>query len=560
MQNHSGTGASVLVSCLRNLGVKRIFGVPGESFISVLDELRDADGIDFVLTRQEGGASIMADAEGKLTGEPGVLMLARGPGAANAMAGLHIAQQDSTPVIAFVGLIPRTFSGREAFQEIDVPRFFGGVAKWAVTVEDAKRLPEIVTRAYSTARSGRPGPVVIGLPEDMLTELVEARVSPLKPRISQAAPDDDQLQEALQALNASSKPLIIVGGSLWSDATRREVERLSTALTVPVATAFRCQDYFDNLHEGYAGHLGIGMDPVLRKLTTDADLVLAIGARLDEHTTGSYTLLDSPVPKQSLIHVHPAGEELHKFSQANIPICCDPRLFVRALSEKSEELTAGAERSDWFARAGDVARAFRVPKPIPGDLQLADAMQTLRELLPDGSVVCNGAGNYAGWVHRYFPFRQFRTQLAPTSGSMGYGLPAAIASAMVDPQRHVVAVAGDGCFQMTAQELATAATRKLPIIALIINNQSHGAIRMHQELSFPERAYVTELDNPDFVALAEAYGWHAEKATKTAEFQPALERALASEGPALIELSVPVEALTAGASLSEIQARARASS
>jgi len=560
MQHYSGTGASVLVSCLRSLGLKRIFGVPGESFISVLNEMRDVSDLEFILTRHEGGASMMADAEAKLTGRPGMLMLARGPGAANAMAGLHIASQDSTPLIAFVGLIPRKFSGREAFQEINVPHFFGDVAKWAVTVDDPQRLPEIIMRAYSTACSGRPGPVVIGLPEDILTDTVEISASLPNPRISKSAPDAGQLREVVQAIDTSKKPLIIVGGSLWSDTSRKELERLSTAMTVPVATAFRCQDFFDNLHAGYAGHLGIGMDPDLRKLVKEADYIIAIGARLDEHTTGSYTLINSPVPDQSLIHVHPSGEELHKFCQAEIAVCCDPEQFVRVLGNEAETFMKGTKRADWYARVGKVARAFREPQPMPGDLQLPHVMDALSELLSDDTVICNGAGNYAGWVHRYFPFRQHRTQLAPTSGSMGYGLPAAIAAALVHPDRRAIAVAGDGCLQMTIQELATAAAYKLPIIALVFNNQSHGAIRMHQEISYPGRVYVTDLDNPDFVKLAKSYGWNAEKIYTTEEFLPAIKRAIASSGPAMIEFSLPVEALSAGASLSDIRARKRKTS
>ncbi|MEH6545736.1 MAG: thiamine pyrophosphate-dependent enzyme [Sneathiella sp.] len=555
MHHYSGTGASVLVSCLRNLGLKRIFGVPGESFISVLNEMRDVRDIEFILARHEGGASMMADAEAKLTGRPGLLMLARGPGAANAMAGLHVASQDSTPLIAFVGLVPRGFSGREAFQEIDVPQFFGGVAKWAVTVEDARRLPEIIMRAYSTACSGRPGPVVIGLPEDMLTNMVETSASLPMPRISQSAPEAGQLREIVQAINTSEKPLIIVGGSLWSDTSRKELEKLSTAMTVPVATAFRCQDYFDNLHAGYAGHLGIGMDPALATLVKEADCIIAIGTRLDEHTTGSYTLISSPMPEQPLIHIHPAGEELHKFCQAGIPVCCDPRQFVRALVDEAGTSIDGSRREDWYARAGDIARIFREPRSITGDLQLPNVMETLRELLPDNAVICNGAGNYAGWVHRYFAFRQYRTQLAPTSGSMGYGLPAAIASALVYPERRAIAIAGDGCLQMTAQEFATAAAHKLPIVTLVINNHSHGAIRMHQEISYPGRVYVTDLVNPNFVALAKSYCWNAEKISTTEEFLPAIKRALALNGPAMIELSVPIEALSAGASLSEIRTK-----
>ncbi|MBT6094465.1 MAG: thiamine pyrophosphate-binding protein [Rhodospirillaceae bacterium] len=553
----SGNGAGALVTSLRRLGIRRIFGVPGESFISVLDDLGTANDIEYVVTRQEGGASFMAEAEGKLTGKPGVLMLARGPGGANAMAGLHAALQDSTPLIAFVGLIPRGYSGREAFQEIDVPKFFGGVAKWAVTVEDPARLPEIITRAYSMACAGRPGPVVIGLPEDMLEQAVELELADAAPAIPTAAPMASQIDDVIAALNKAERPLAVVGGSLWSDDTRQQFERIASAANLPVATAFRCQDYCDNMMDGYVGHLGIGMDPALKPLVQSADLIFAVGARLDEHTTAGYTLLHSPSPVQTLIHVHPSGEELHKIYQADVPVCCDPRAFVDALEQASHSLDAGADRTDWHKRAGDVYRAFAQPKPIPGDVQLADVILALREALPNNAVISNGAGNYAGWVHRYFAFRQYRTQLAPTSGSMGYGLPAAIAAAIEDPSRQAVAVAGDGCLQMTIQELATAKAYNLPVLVLVVNNGSLGAIRMHQERAYPERVYATDLANPDFIAIAKAYGWHAAQVTRTDQFQPALDDALSSSDPALIELVVPIEALTAGASLTDIRAAAR---
>ena len=558
MQSQNTNGAGALVKCLQQLGVKRIFGVPGESFISVLDELSGANDIEYVVTRQEGGASFMAEAEGKITGEPGVLMLARGPGAANAMAGMHTAQQDSTPLIVFVGLIPRGYSGREAFQEIDVSKFFAGVAKWAVTVEDAQRLPEVIMRAYATAMAGRPGPVVIGLPEDMLDDPVVLQLADKAPAIATAAPTADQVQAAIDVLNAAERPLAIVGGSLWSDETRQQFEQIMLAARIPVATSFRCQDYCDNRIEGYAGHLGIGMDPNIGQLVKDADTLLTIGARFDEHTTAGYTIIKAPVPDQRIIHVHPSGEELHKFYQAEVPVCCDPRHFVATLAEAAGGLNSGEDRADWQARAGGVYQAFREPKPIPGDVQLADCIGMLRDALPDDATVSNGAGNYAGWVHRYFEFRQYRTQVAPTSGSMGYGLPAAIASAMEKPGRRAVAVAGDGCIQMTIQELATAAAYKLPVLALVINNGSLGAIRMHQEKSYPERVYATDIANPDFAAVAQAYGWVGEVVEETAQFQPALDKALAADGPALLELRVPVEALTAGASLTEIRERAKA--
>ena len=551
MMEFQGNGAGLLVSTLRRLGVRRIYGVPGESFVSALDEMSTANDIDYVVTRQEGGASFMAEAEGKLTGEPGVLMLARGPGGANAMAGLHTAQQDSTPMIAFVGLIPRDYSGREAFQEIDVGKFFGGVAKWTVTVEDPARLAEIVTRAYATAKGGRPGPVVVGLPEDMLHDAVDLLVAEEKPDIPMTAPTAERVQAVVAALSRAKRPLAIVGGSLWSDETRQQFEDIVTRARIPVATAFRCQDFCDNLIDGYAGHLGIGMDPALKKLASSADLIFSVGARLDEHTTGAYTILRAPKPDQTLVHVHPAAEELHKIYQADVPVCCDPRTFVAALAN---ETIPGAEaREDWFREAGDVYKAFAKPKPIPGDVQLAEAVLTLRETLADNAVISNGAGNYAGWIHRYFAFRRYRTQLAPTSGSMGYGLPAAIAAAMEDPSRQAVAVAGDGCLQMTIQEMATARAYNLPVLALVVNNSSYGAIRMHQERAYPERVYATDLANPDFVAIARGYGWHAARVTETAQFKPALDAALASGGPAMIELVLPIEALTAGASLSQIR-------
>ena len=549
---HAG---KILADALVAQGVRRAFGVPGERFIQVLDGLHDhQDRLPFTICRQEGGASYMADAWAKLTGEPGVLFVTRGPGATNGSVGVHTAFQDSSPMVVFVGQVGNDFVEREAFQEIDYRRMYGPLTKWVSQIDRADRIPEYVSHAFHVATSGRPGPVLLALPEDMLFSEADVADAP-RYRTPRAAPAPADLQELGKLLAGAQRPFVLVGGGGWTKATSLALQAWSEATGVPVGVSFRCQDYFDNRHPHYAGDVGIGINPKLAARVKDADLLVVIGARLGEMTTGGYTLLEVPVPKQKLVHVHAGAEELGRVYRATLPINSGYAEFVEALAA----LKTG--KPEWKAQA-EAAHAeylaWRKPLALPGKLQYGEIIAGLSERLPEDAILTNGAGNFASWVHRHFQYKGWRTQLAPTSGSMGYGLPAAVAAKLAEPQRTVVAVCGDGEFLMNGQEFATAVQYGAPIVVLVVNNGMYGTIRMHQEREFPGRVSGTELANPDFAAYARAFGGHGETVRETPEFAPAFDRALASGKPAVVELQIDPEAITPSATLAGIRAAALA--
>jgi len=544
------TGGRILVDQLRIHGAELAFGVPGESYLAVLDALHDAPGIRYIVCRQEGGAAMMADAYGKLTGRPGICLVTRGPGATNASAGLHIAAQDSTPMILLIGQVGRGEQEREAFQEIDYRRMFGQSAKWVAQIDQAARIPECLARAFATATSGRPGPVVLALPEDMLRETAAvADAVPYRP--AQAHPGPDDMAKLRDLLERAVRPLMILGGGGWGPAAITDIRAFAEANGLPVATSFRRQDRIDNMHPNYVGHVGIGINPKLAQRIREADLLLVVGARLGEMTTGGYTLVDIPRPRTPLVHVHPGAEELGRVYQAALPINAGMAAFAaaaRALGPVEHRARAGwteGGRRDYLAHIA--------PTATPGAVQMGEIMATLNDRLPPEAIVTNGAGNYSAWPNRFYRYRAFPSQLAPTSGSMGYGTPAAVAAKLVHPDRPVVAFAGDGCFLMNGQELATAVQYELPIVILVVDNGMYGTIRMHQEREYPGRVSGTGLRNPDFAALARAYGATGETVETTADFGPALERALAAKGPSLIAIKVDPEAITPQATLAGLR-------
>ena len=546
-------GGQVLVESLVALGATRAFGVPGESYLAVLDALHDTSGrLDFINCRNEGGAGFMAAAWGKLTGSPGICMVTRGPGVTNASIGVHTAMQDSTPMILFVGQVGTDMKGREAFQEIDYRAVFGTMAKWAVEIDDADRIPEILSRAWITATTGRPGPVVVALPEDMLTSLTE--VSPLTgpARISEPQPEPAALEEALALLAGAKRPAILLGGCNWSVEGRAALQAFAEASDIPVVAALRYQDMFDNHSPSYAGDLGLGLAAGVRKTMAEADVVLAINTRFGEISTESYTLFRVPVPVQKIIHVHASAAEIGKIYIPALGIIAGPNAFARALTPVK------GGWAEWRARArADYEATFALPaQPSPVDMGVV--MAHLREVLPEDAILTNGAGNFTAWPNKYFKFGPKARLLGPQSGAMGYGLPAAVAAKVADPARTVVCFAGDGDFQMNCQELATALQHGAQPIILILNNGIYGTIRAHQEREFPARVSATTMVNPDFVALARAYGFHAERVGRTEDFPAAFGRAMASGTGAVLDLDISPEALTPRQTLSQIRATALA--
>ena len=535
------TGGQLIVESLVANGVKRLSCVPGESYLAVLDALVDAN-IEVVVCRQEGGAAMMADAWGRLTGEPGICFVTRGPGATNASAGLHISRQDSIPMILFIGQVQRDAREREAFQEIEYRRAFTEVAKWVAEIDDAARIPEMVTRAFAVATSGRPGPVVLALPEDMLRDLVEAPAA--KPYMPVAShPGPKQIADLGARLAAAKKPMLILGGARWSEKSVAYMQAFATRWNLPVGCSFRRQMLFDHLHPSYAGDVGIGKE---------SDLLILLGARMSEMPSSSYTLIDIPYPKQQLVHIYPDPEELGRIYRPDLAICAAPDDFVAALGQLSPEKPV-----EWTERTAAMHQTYlnwsTPPKSGPGNVHMGPIMDWIEANTKDDTIFTNGAGNYATWVHRYHRFRKYQTQAAPTSGSMGYGLPAAVAAKQLFPEREVICFAGDGCFMMHGQEFATAVRHKLPIITVLVNNGIYGTIRMHQERDYPNRISATSLTNPDFADLARAYGGHGETVTKTEEFAPAFERARASGKPSIIEVRLDEEAITPTRTLSEIR-------
>ena len=542
-------GGELLVACLKALGARTGFGVPGESYLAVLDALHDTKGaVDFVLCRNEGGASFMAAAHGKLTGEPGICFVTRGPGATNAAIGVHTAMQDSSPMILFVGQIGTDQRDREAFQEINYRQFYGGVAKWATEIDQVDRIPEILSRAWTTALSGRPGPVVVALPEDMLTSISSAEPC-LPVTIAEAAPPYKAVTKLANELAKASRPLIIMGGGGWTQDGSRALQDFAETNDIPVLAAFRFQDRFDNLSEAYAGDAGVGMFPQTKKLISDADLIIAINIRFGEMTTDAWSLLDVPNPKQRIVHVHSSDRELGKIYAAHLPIHSGPNNFSSALAE----LSVNGGWSHWRqeARAGYLAY---VEAPVqPGGVDMVAVMKHLRDVLPDDVIITNGAGNFATWPNRFFRFGPKQRLLAPQSGAMGYGVPAAIAAKVNHNNRLVVCFAGDGDFQMNCQELGTAQQAGAQPVILILNNGTYGTIRMHQEKTYPARVSGTELVNPDFAMLARSFRFHGERVETTAEFADAFERACASKTGAVLDLNTSAEALSPRQTLSQMR-------
>lgn len=543
------TGGQHVVEGLVANGVKRLFCVPGESYLAVLDALIDSD-IDVITCRQEGGAAMMADTHAKLAGETGVCFVTRGPGATNASAGVHIAAQDSTPIILFIGQVARNHLGKEAFQEIDYHKFFGDIAKAVFQPMSAEELPEILTKAFSIAHSGRMGPVVIALPEDILTETASGNAAKSKPH--RPAPSPAKMLAFAKELEASKNPIVILGGSGWDANSVAEFTTFAEQWSLPVAVSFRRQMLFDHTHPNYSGDVGIGINPKLRKRIDDADLIVLIGGRLGEMPSQGYELLSIPRPKQRLVHVYPEASEIGKVYQVDLGIITTPNHFVAALAG----LNPVATRSNDAAQQAhsDYLNWSTPPEKQPGNLHMGQIMNWLEAKLGPDTIMTNGAGNYATWLHRFHRFQRFATQAAPTSGSMGYGLPAAVAAALAFPDRQTICFAGDGCFLMHGQEFVTAVKHKLPIIVLVINNNMYGTIRMHQERDYPARISATALTNPDFAALARAYGGYGETVKTTAEFAPAFERASSSGLPSILELQIDPEAITPAKTLSQFRA------
>ena len=546
------TGGQILVDQLVIQGVERLTCVPGESYLAALDAMYDAD-IDVLICRHEGGAAIMAETYGKLTNRPGICFVTRGPGAMNAAHGVHIAQHDSTPMILFIGQVERAMRGRGAFQEMDYEAVFGSVAKWVVEINDPKRIPEIVARAFRIALQGRPGPVVISLPEDILTEVVEAtdaaKVEPARPELSIT-----QFQQFETLLHAARRPLIILGGSCWSDEGCAAIADFAQHFHIPVATEFRRSALFPATRPCYAGDLGFGQNPKLSQRVKDADLLILLGARMAEVPSASYTLIDIPQPQQKLVHVFPDAAEIGKVYQPDLGIVCAPDSFAGSLAWLKPPLVL-----PWREQTQNAHMDFLMwtgqPAKIPGDFQYGEVMLWLRDTLPTDTIICNGAGNYAIWVHRYWRHTLPRTQMAPTSGSVGYSVPAGIMAKRQCPDQTVVVFAGDGCFLMHGNEFATAVQYAIPVIIIVIDNGMYGTIRMHQERDYPHRVIGTDLKNPDFAQYAAAFDGHGETVRTTADFAPAFERARASGKPAILHCFIDPQAITPATTLEQVSAR-----
>ncbi|MBX6327564.1 MAG: thiamine pyrophosphate-binding protein [Pseudolabrys sp.] len=557
MRSNDGmrTGGEVLIDQLAVHGVRHVFCVPGESYLAALDAFYDSP-IALTVCRHESTAAMAAEAVGKATGRPGIAFVTRGPGATNASAGVHIARQDSTPMILFVGQVARSMRDREAFQELDYRAVFGSLAKWATEIDDPARIPEIVSRAFHTACNGRPGPVVVALPEDMLGERVSVPdAKPFEPAEIWPGPGD---MERLQKLLWSARrPIALLGGSRWSESACAAFARFADRFALPVATTFRRSHLFDALHRCYAGDLGIGPNPKLLARIKRADLVLLIGGRLGEMPSQGYTLFDIPEPQTVLVHVHPGAEELGRVYHPALAINASPTAFCAALERLQPPGPVPWEGESEAAHADFLAWTEQAT-PLPGMVNLGEVMIWLRQNLPEDAIVTNGAGNFAAWIHRFYRFRRFATQVAPTSGSMGYGFPAALAMKRLHPHRTVVCIAGDGDFLMTGQDFATAVQYDLAVIVVVADNRLYGTIRMHQEREYPGRVIATDLRNPDFVAYARAFGGFGALVEKTADFPPAFAQAVASGRPSIIHLKLDPEAITPGATLTTIRTKALA--
>lgn len=544
------TGGQLVVDCLLAQGVEHVFCVPGESFLAVLDALHGTP-IALTVCRQEGGATMMADAVGRLTGRPGIAMVTRGPGATNASPGVHIARHDSVPLILFVGQIARDMKGRGAFQEMDFNAVFGTMAKWVVEIEDAARIPEILSRAFHVAMQGRPGPVVISLPEDMLTDVAlafpGARVEPVE-----TAPSASQLSALHYLLEQAKKPVLLLGGAGWTVDSIARLRGFIERYDLPVFTTFRRATLLSGDHPNYGGELGIGPNPKLRARIEAADLVLMFGTRMAEIPSQGYTLFDIPTPRQKMVHVHADAAELGRVYHPALAIQATAVGLAECLTLLSPVRDIPWRKETQQARADFLAWTSIAPK-LPGSVQYGEVMVWLRDRLPPDAIVTNGAGNYTIWVQRFLRFRSFGSQLAPISGSMGYGLPAAVGAKRIQPGRMVVSFAGDGCFLMNGQEFATAVQYDLPIIVIVVDNGMYGTIRMHQERHYPNRVHGTALTNPDFAAYARAFGAHGELVESTAQFMPAFERAVKTGLPSVIEIRIPQDASTPAATLDQVR-------
>jgi acetolactate synthase-1/2/3 large subunit len=554
-QTNTRTAAEALVDQLVLNGVRHAFCVPGESYLAVLDAMVDRD-IALTVCRQEGGAAMMAEAVGKATGRPGICFVTRGPGATNASPGVHIARQDSTPMILFVGQVARETREREAFQEIDVRGAFGSIAKWATEIDDADRVTEIVSRAFYTATSGRPGPVVIGLPQDMLTERVTAAPIPAFEPV-ETWPGAAEMAELARLIAAAARPLLILGGSRWTATACATIKQVAERFALPVVTSYRRGHLFDPLHPCYAGDLGIGPNPKLVARIKQADLVVLIGGRLGEIPSQGYALFDIPTPRTKLVHVYPGAEELGRLYRPHLAIHASPTAFAAM----ADTLTAPAAlpwRDQTAVAHAEFLQWTDVPTEQPGGVNLGAVMVWLRENLPADTILCNGAGNYAAWIHRFYRFRRFGAHIAPTSASMGYGMPSAVAMKRLYPERTVISVNGDGDFLMNGQEFATAVMYGLPIVVIICDNGIYGTIRMHQEREYPSRVSGTSLRNPDFATYARAFGGFGVTVEKTADFAAAFRAAEQSGKPAIVHLKIDPEAITPTTTLSKIRVQARA--
>jgi len=539
-------GGQILADQLQRFGTRRVFSVPGESFLAALDGLYE-NGIPNIVCRHEGGAAMMAEAYGKMTGTPGVAFVTRGPGASNASAGVHIASQDSTPMILFVGQIAQGNVDREAFQEVNYTSFFGDMAKWVAQIDQIDRIPEYIARAFRVATSGRPGPVVLALPENMLSasaEVADARPAPDQPPVDlrQAA------HAVVDRLTEAQRPLVVVGGPHWSAQAACDLAQFATTQGLPVALSFRRQDYMDNRHPNYVGDLNVGINPALAQRVRDADCLLLLGTRFGDIASSDYSLVDPANPQKTILHVHAAAEEMGRVYTPDLAVTATGPDMIAALAD----VPAAGDWSDWTTSARANFIAWSTPKDSPGEVKLEHVIKHLSDTLPDDAFITNGAGNYAAWTHRYFIYKQH--ELAPTSGSMGYGFPAAISAKLEHPDRDVICIAGDGCFQMTLNEFSTCIQHGVNVIVVVVNNGRYGTIRMHQEKTYPNRVSGTELVNPDYAALARAYGGHGETVTQTDQFPEALARARAANLPAIIELQVDKQALTPSATLDQVRA------
>ena len=542
-------GGHILVDQLKVNGVERVFSVPGESFLAALDGLYNS-GIENIVCRHEGGAAMMAEADAKITHSPGVVFVTRGPGATNASSGIHVAMQDSTPLIVFVGQVPLEHRDREAFQEIDYERFFSPIAKWVAEVKDLKRLPEYVARAFQVSQAGRPGPVIISLPEDILSGICEV---PDRPRVvlGQQFTSDSEIKKIENAIIKAKRPLVIVGGTGWGKGVVKNLGVFVKNFNLPVATTFRRQHLIDNRHDCYIGDLGTGMNPALAETVKGSDLIIAIGTRLGEIATGAYELIDPKKTEQEIIHIHTDPDEFCHVYQ--------PSLAVLSSTENILDQLVGLSKlvnPEWSSQTSEGRQNYLnwiTPKETPGPVKLEKIIKWLSNNLPEDSIVTNGAGNYAAFLHRYFAFKEYPTAIGPTSGSMGYGFPASIAAKLRFPDKTVICLAGDGCFQMTLNEMSTAAQNKLAIIVIVVNNGKYATIRMHQEKNYPGRVSGTELHNPDFAALAKAYGGFGIKVQKTEDFVAAYNEAVASGLLSVIELQIDDEVLSTSQTVSEVR-------